>query len=285
MQIGNGFDRAVTLFARRVETEYALQAVEKRLGGNFRDAHRAVALHIRVAAQGADAGAGPAHVPAQQEQVGQLLHVGGAVLVLRDAHAVANNDALGFRIHGSGRFNVGAGQAGDVLDLFPRRRLDVGHQFGKAGRVRSNEVLVEQARTGRFERQQRFHHALHGGRVAAYLDLVVRGGDINGFADRHFHRVLGRFEALQAAFLEWIEHDDRCAAQARRPQRAEHARVVGAGVVPEREDGVARVEVFQRDSALADADRLGQAHAGRFVAHVRAVGEIIGAEFTHEQLV
>ena len=38
------------------------------------------------------------------------------------------------------------------------------------------------------------------------------------------------------------------------------------------------------DRALADADHLGEAGAARLVAHVRAVGEVVGAEAPHEEL-
>src|SRR5690606_22132663 len=68
-------------------------------------------------------------------------------------------------------------------------------------------------------------------------------------------------------------------------ERAEHTRVVGAGVVADREDRVAVVEVFEQHRALADAYSLGKTDAGRLVAHVRAVGEVVGAELAGEELV
>ena len=45
------------------------------------------------------------------------------------------------------------------------------------------------------------------------------------------------------------------------------------------------LEVVERDRALADADRLREPDAARLVAHVRAVGEVVGAEAPHEELV
>ena len=38
------------------------------------------------------------------------------------------------------------------------------------------------------------------------------------------------------------------------------------------------------DGSLADANRLRQANACGLVAHVRAVGEVVGAEFAGEKL-
>ena len=67
-------------------------------------------------------------------------------------------------------------------------------------------------------------------------------------------------------------------------QRAHHARVVGAGIVPHRDDQVAMVEIIQRDCALAYADRLRQAHAGCLVAHVGAVGKVVGPKFAAENV-
>lgn len=67
-------------------------------------------------------------------------------------------------------------------------------------------------------------------------------------------------------------------------QRAHHARVVGARVVPDGNNQLRAVKVVQRDSAFADADRLRQANAGRLMAHVGAVGKVIAAKFTRKQL-
>src|SRR3546814_3719587 len=61
--------------------------------------------------------------------------------------------------------------------------------------------------------------------------------------------------------------------------------MVGARVLAEDEDRVGQLEVVQRYRALADADLRRHPRAGWLVAHVRAVGEVVGAELAHEQLV
>jgi hypothetical protein len=67
---------------------------------------------------------------------------------------------------------------------------------------------------------------------------------------------------------------------------AEHPRVVGARVLPDDHDQPGVVgDVLQRDGALADADHLGQRGAARLVAHIGAVGQVVGAEPAREQLV
>src|ERR1700733_4294135 len=64
-----------------------------------------------------------------------------------------------------------------------------------------------------------------------------------------------------------------------------HARAVRTGILPDHKDCVRFVEILQQNGALADADALRQAHAGRLVTHVRAIGKVICAEAPHEDLV
>ena len=61
--------------------------------------------------------------------------------------------------------------------------------------------------------------------------------------------------------------------------------MVGAGVLADDDDQLGVVDVVEADRALADADRLGERDRGRLVAHVRAVGQVVGAERADEQLV
>ena len=68
-------------------------------------------------------------------------------------------------------------------------------------------------------------------------------------------------------------------------QLRQHARVAGAGVLADDEDAVGVAEVLDLHRRLADADRLGQPEAARFVAHVRAVGEVVGPELADEEAV
>ena len=65
----------------------------------------------------------------------------------------------------------------------------------------------------------------------------------------------------------------------------QHARVVGAGVLAGDQDAVGVREVVDGHRALADADGLGQGRARGFVAHVGAVGQVVGAEAAHQQLI
>ena len=57
------------------------------------------------------------------------------------------------------------------------------------------------------------------------------------------------------------------------------------GFCPASDDQLGVVDVLDADAGLADADRLRQGDAGRLVAHVRAVGQVVGAERPGEELV
>jgi hypothetical protein len=114
-----GFDGVHALVARRFEAVLFLQLVERRQLRFFRDADRALALHVGVAAHRADAGARLADVPAQQEKVHQHLHVLHAVAVLGQAHAVDADHGIRRHVDARGVAQIGAVEAGFLLDLVP----------------------------------------------------------------------------------------------------------------------------------------------------------------------
>ncbi len=60
--------------------------------------------------------------------------------------------------------------------------------------------------------------------------------------------------------------------------------MVRAGIVADAEHQIGVIKIFQLHRAFADADRFRQADAGRLVAHVGTVGEVIGAIFAGKQL-
>ena len=98
-------------------------------------------------------------------------------------------------------------------------------------------------------------------------------------------RPLRVLEALQAGFGQRVDGDDGGARSLGRLQRGQHPRVIGARVLAHHDDQVGGDEIGDVDRALADADRLDQRHPARLVAHVRTVGQVVGAEAPGEQLV
>ena len=61
--------------------------------------------------------------------------------------------------------------------------------------------------------------------------------------------------------------------------------MVGAGVLAKDEDGVGHFKVGQGHCALAHTDGGLERHAAGLVAHVGAIGEVVGTELTHKELV
>jgi hypothetical protein len=97
--------------------------------------------------------------------------------------------------------------------------------------------------------------------------------------------MLRMLKTLQAALLQRVKTHHLRAAFDRLAQRFKHARVVGAGVLPEHEDRVAVFEVGEGHAAFADPHALPEGDAAGFVAHVRAVGEVVAAKGADEQLI
>ena len=129
------------------------------------------------------------------------------------------------------------------------------------------------------------HDALERRDVAADADLAILAGDPRRAQGHHFDRVLRGGKAFQRPLAQRIEHHDRHATARCIVQRRQHARTVGAGILTDDEDRVGVLEIVEKDGALADPDALGEADAGRLVAHVGAIREVVGAKLPDEQLV
>ena len=83
----------------RVEAELVAQRVEEVVGHPLPDPHRAVALHVGVAADRAQPGARLADVALGQRDVGDLLDRRDRVAVLGDAHRPADDGRRGVAEH------------------------------------------------------------------------------------------------------------------------------------------------------------------------------------------
>ena len=279
------FDGVDAVGARRLEAEHLLQPVEQRGRRLFPDAHAAVALHVAVAAHRAGARAFTPQVAAQQQQVDQHLYGGHRMRVLGDAHAPADDAALRADVDLAGGAQLRFAQAGLARQHFPAFGLQVCGQGLEARGVLGNEGVVENPAARGLLLEHMLHHALDRGQIAAGAHLEVMRADRRGAHGRHLELALRVLETLQAALVQRVEADDARAALVRRAQLAQHARVVGARVLAEDEDRVGMLEVLECHRALAHADLRAHAVAAGLVAHVRAVGEIVGAVLAHEQLV
>ena len=276
--------------ARRLEAEAVLEALEEIRLGDLRDPHGSVALHVGMTANRTNAGAVAPHIAAQKRKVGDLLHVVRTTLVLGNAHAVDKDGALRLHVSAGGIFHVLARQAGLAFDIGPLRSLEIVDQRFDAGGVPANEIPVQDLRllggTGSLVRfDQDLHDPLEDGDVATDTHLEKLRADRRRRQRDHLNRALRRLEAFQRPLAERIERDDRGPSAGRVAQAGHHPRAVGARILAEDENAVGLVEILQQHGPLADAERLRQADAGRLVAHVRAVGKVVGAVLAHEELI
>jgi hypothetical protein len=102
---------------------------------------------------------------------------------------------------------------------------------------------------------------------------------------QHAFHLLRVAEAHQAGFRQGVDRDDGGALCLCFLQGAEHARMVGARVLAQDHDDLGLVKVFQFHRPFADAQRFAQGYAAALMAHIAAVGQVIGAILPHEKLV
>ncbi|MNF69502.1 hypothetical protein D3C84_513880 [compost metagenome] len=182
------------------------------------------------------------------------------------------------------------GQAGLLDDLLPRGVVDDCQVLQHIGAVLIEEVMVEHRGCAGFlcvalPQQDKFRHAAHDRHVTAQGRAEERGVGRFVAVGEHFERVLRMLEALQATLFQRVDAHHLRAALHRFAQRFEHSRVVGAGVLAPDENRIGVFEVVEGHGAFADPDALRQRDTAGLVAHVRAVGEVVGAVGAHEQLI
>ena len=272
------------MVAGRGDRERHVQRIEERGVGLLIDPHRPVALHVAVPAHRADARPGPADVAPQQQEVDDFADRGHGVLVLREPHGPAHDDALrGHRVSRYG-FDLGPCQAGRLEYRSPMQCAQMISQRLEAVAVLGDEYVVEHsARCPVLRLDQQAAERLEHSEVAIHPDGEVAVGKRGAFqqADRRL-RVL---EREQPGLGQRVDGDDLGTVLLRLLQCREHAGMVGARVLADHEDQIGGVKVFEGDASLADADRLAEREAARLVAHVRAVREVVRTEAAHEQLV
>ncbi len=92
-------------------------------------------------------------------------------------------------------------------------------------------------------------------------------------------------EAHQAGFGQRVDGDDLGAGPLCPLEGQQHPRMICARVLPKDEDQLGLLEIVKPDRPLAYADRRAQRRSARFMAHIRAVGQVVRAELPHEQLI
>src|ERR1700756_2584979 len=139
----NGVDDMVPASPWRLEAKYLFYLVEEFRLWLFVDAHRAVALHVRMAAHRADPRSRLADIAAQQQQVHSLLHFCGAEPMLRDPHAVADNNGLRPHVDIRHTLQLVARQTADTQYVVPAHVAEiVGEGLEAVGMLR-DEIDIE----------------------------------------------------------------------------------------------------------------------------------------------
>src|SRR5262245_31522762 len=103
-----GSHRVEATLARGAKAVLFSEAVERDELWLFRDPNRALALDIRMASHRKDAGPGLADVATHEQQIAQHLDSEHPRTVLRQAHAIADDNGLGFAIDARRQFDGGA---------------------------------------------------------------------------------------------------------------------------------------------------------------------------------
>ncbi len=145
-------------------------------------------------------------------------------------------------------------------------------------------MVQHRAGRGRLGVEHPLRHRLQQRHVAAEADLQELVGEPRAPAGQPA-RGLRVLVPLEPCLGQGVHGDDARPVPLGLLQRGEHAGVVGAGVLAHDHDQVGQREVVVGDRRLPDADRLAEGGAGGLVAHVGAVGQVVGAEGAHEQLV
>ena len=271
--------------SRRIERELPSERVEERLGHALRDAHRAIALHVGVPADRRGAGSGLADVAAQQQQVHDLLDRVDGLALLGESHRPRDDHAVGGHVAGGQIVEVVDREAGGREHLGLVERREVLGEGLEAHGVLAQERVVEH---GAGRSGLGIEHALRDGlqerHVAARTDLQVPIGDLGASTDEP--TCLLRVPVADEPGLgQRVDRDDAATVALGLLEGGEHARMIGAGVLAHDDDEIGSAEIVVGDRGLADADDLVERGPRGLMAHVRAVGEVVGAVCAHEQLV
>ncbi len=247
-----------------------------------------------MSADGAGSGAFAPDVAAEEEEIDNLFDGGDGIFVLGETHGPAADDALGANGDGGGLLDLLAGEAAGFGDVVPVGGAEVFEEGVEAVGVSGDELAVENGRAGVLGGEHFLADATEGGEVAVDADGEPEVGEGDGAIEEHragkFENVrvflgVGIDDPHEAGLGHGVEGDDGRAALLGVLERGQHAGVIRPGVLADDEDAVGFLEIIEGDAAFADADGFVERRAGGLVAHVRAIGQVVGAEEADEELI
>ena len=242
-----------------------------------RDADRADALHVRVAADREEPRARPPEPAARQREVRERQHVVDAMHVVGEPHRPEQDAAPRANQHGHRARDLRARHARRVEQCIPRRRGEVGlHRLPAAG-VRGDEVPVDAAGL-----DDALQQGLEERHVGADVRLEVEVGD--GRADEHAPPVRRHPEADETQLAQRVDDDHAAAAAPERHELRHEPRMVAPGVRAGDEGEVRRGHVVEPDGRRPRAVDLAERHARGVVAVEGAVVDVRRAPGTRHHL-
>jgi hypothetical protein len=243
--------------------------------------------NVAVAAHRAQPGTGAADVATEQREVHDLADGRLGAGVLGDAHRPAHDDPLRPGDLGERLLELTGGQPGTAGELVGVEGAEVVGHGVVAGRVSIDEGAIDDGGTDGVVGRPIDEGAVEPGEeglIPTESHRQVQIGQLDAAPDHPVHP-LGILEADEAGLGKGVHRDDPGAVALGLLEGGEHPGVVRARVLADDDQQVGVMDVVERDAALADADRLGQGDAGGLVTHVRAIGQVVGAESPHEELV
>src|SRR6185503_13485004 len=98
-------------------------------------------------------------------------------------------------------------------------------------------------------------------------------------------KLLWMFETSKTGLRQRVDVYDLAAASLGEHQGSQHAGMIGAGVLADHKNRIGQIEILEGHGAFAKPERLFHAGATGFVTHVRTIGQIVGAELPHKELI
>ena len=225
-----------------------------------------------MAAHRADARALAPDIAAHQQQVDQHPHAVAAMDVLGQPHSVNADHAFRPSIEFRHLDQVGPRQAAGGLDTVPGQIADPCLERHEVVAMLRNEIAVQGPPV-----EQVLADARDGRDVAAGTQLQIQVGNRRRAARQHFRRILGVHKFDQAAFAHRVEGHDLAAPLHGLLNGVQETRAVRPGVLAKEQHQVAMFEILQHAGADRRADGALQRDAGRLVAHIGTVGQVVVA--------
>ena len=275
-----------------------LQPVEDRLLERRRDAHRAHALDIGVAANRLQPRPGPAHHSPHQGESRDRLHGGRAVKVVGHPHRPGEHDPRTGGVLLSHAVDLPPRHARLRHDLVPGEGVEPRGELRPAGAVLPQKRLIDDrlgpgatpdrgggiasGRPLRLQFPQPLHQTVDERQVTADVGLHVGARDLGPEEERP--RIARHGKVDEPRLDDRVDDDHLSATTADHHQRPHQPRVVARRVTADQKHAVGLFHVVELHRAGAGADHARQPHATGLVAVVTAVVDVVGAVEPGEEL-